>query len=124
MKRRVFFGLFTLPFFGKVAPAGTTIPFVARASPAAGNRILTMDMITREAVRLWKNSAPFLKHIDGVPQYVQPGNAEAVIGSAARIRLPVDYIVQSGGGATLREAEHQPMAKVTPPRDKSEGAPL
>ena len=59
------------------------------------NTLLTIDMITREALRLWKNTNAFMMHVSTQydDQYAKSG---AKIGSTLRIRLPVDYIVSDG----------------------------
>ena len=61
----------------------------------AGNSLLTINMITREALRLWKNTNSFLQHISQQydDQYARVG---AKIGSTLRIRLPNDYITRKG----------------------------
>mgnify|MGYP003344115036 CR=1 FL=1 len=59
------------------------------------NSLLTINMITREAVRLWVNTNSFLQHIDTQydDQFAVTG---AKIGQSLRIRLPNDYTVRSG----------------------------
>ena len=59
------------------------------------NTLLTINMITREAVRLWVNTNSFLQHIDTQydDQFAVTG---AKIGQSLRIRLPNDYTVRSG----------------------------
>lgn len=47
------------------------------------NNLLTMQMITREAVQLFRNSNTFLSTLEDMPS--------GVIGSTLRIRLPNDY---------------------------------
>jgi len=66
------------------------------------NSLLTISMITREAVRLWKNSNAFLKNIDTQydDQYAKTG---AKIGSALRIRLPNDFVVRTGAAASVQD---------------------
>jgi P22 coat protein - gene protein 5 len=68
----------------------------------AGNSLLTIDMITREAVRLFKNSNLFIMNIDTQydPQFAIDG---AKIGSTLRIRLPNDYVVTSGPAMQLQD---------------------
>src|ERR1700753_295130 len=59
------------------------------------NSLLTINMITREAVRLWKNSNAFLQNID--MQYDDSfARTGAKIGTSLRIRLPNDYTVRTG----------------------------
>ncbi|MES1989053.1 MAG: P22 phage major capsid protein family protein [Pseudomonadota bacterium] len=72
----------------------------------AGNSLLTIDMITREAVRLFKNSNLFIMNMDTQydPQFAIDG---AKIGSTLRIRLPNDYIVTSGTALQLQSTTEQ-----------------
>lgn len=57
------------------------------------NSFLIIDMITREAVRLFMNSNAFLKSID--EQYDREFTAtNARIGSTLRIRYPSDFAVK------------------------------
>jgi hypothetical protein len=61
----------------------------------AGNALLTINMITREAVRLWKNSNAFIQNIN--MQYDDSfARTGAKIGTSLRIRLPNDYTVRTG----------------------------
>lgn len=70
------------------------------------NTLLTLNQITREAIRLWKNSNSFLQNVD--TQYDdQFANAGAKIGTALRIRLPNDYVVRSGPGAQPQDTAEQ-----------------
>lgn len=70
------------------------------------NSLLTIQMITREAVRLWKNSNAFIQHIDTQydDSYAQSG---AKIGNALKIRLPNDYIVRTGPAAQPQDTAEQ-----------------
>lgn len=65
------------------------------------NTILTIDMITREAVRLWRNTNAFIQHIE-----MQYDDSFAVtgakIGDTLRIRLPNDYTVRTGPAAQVQ----------------------
>ena len=66
------------------------------------NTILTINMITREAVRLWVNTNSFLQHID--TQYDdQFAITGAKIGQSLRIRLPNDYTVRNGPVAQIQD---------------------
>lgn len=66
------------------------------------NSLLTIDMITREAVRLFTNSNAFLMNVDR--QYSDEFAKEgAKIGDTLRIRLPNDYTVESGAAITTIE---------------------
>lgn len=70
------------------------------------NSLLTINMITREAVRLWKNSNAFLQNIDR--QYDSDfAKSGAKIGSSLRIRLPNDFIVRSGATAAPQDTTEQ-----------------
>lgn len=64
------------------------------------NSLLTLGGITREAVRLWKNSNAFLNSIDR--QYDQEyRNRGAKIGEQLRIRLPNDFVARTGPTLSL-----------------------
>ena len=66
------------------------------------NSLLTINMITREAVRLWKNSNAFLQNID--MQYDDSfAKTGAKIGTALRVRLPNDYTVRTGAAASVQD---------------------
>jgi hypothetical protein len=63
-------------------------------------------MITREAVRLWKNSNAFIQHVD--MQYDDNfAKTGAKIGSSLRIRLPNDFTVRSGPAAQVQDTAEQ-----------------
>ena len=70
------------------------------------NTILTINMITREAVRLWKNSNEFIQHIDQQydDQFAKTG---AKIGTTVRIRLPNDFTVRHGPAAQVQDTSEQ-----------------
>lgn len=70
------------------------------------NNILTISMITREAIELFVNSNAFLKNIDR--QFDEEfGRAGAKIGSQLRIRLPNDFVVTSGPGISVQDTAEQ-----------------
>ena len=64
------------------------------------NTLLTLGGITREAIRLWKNTNAFLQNIDTQydSSYARTG---AKIGSQLRIRLPNDFTVRTGQAVSL-----------------------
>lgn len=70
------------------------------------NTLLTINLITREAVRLWKNSNAFLQNVD-----MQYDDSFAVtgakIGSALRIRLPNDFTVTTGPALNVQDTAEQ-----------------
>jgi hypothetical protein len=70
------------------------------------NSLLTIDMITREALRLFKNSNAFLQQVDRQydDQFAQTG---AKIGDTLRIRLPNDYVVRTGAAASVQDTNEQ-----------------
>jgi P22 coat protein - gene protein 5 len=72
----------------------------------AGNSLLTVDQITSEAVRLFKNSNLFIMNMDTQydPAFAIDG---AKIGSTLRIRLPNDYIVRQGPAMQLQNTTEQ-----------------
>lgn len=70
------------------------------------NSLLTINMITREAVRLWKNSNSFIQNID--TQYDDSfANTGAKIGTSLRIRLPNDFTVTTGPAASVQDTAEQ-----------------
>jgi hypothetical protein len=70
------------------------------------NSLLTINMITREAIRLWKNSNAFLQNIDR--QYDSDfAKSGAKIGSSLRIRLPNDFTVRTGATASPQDTTEQ-----------------
>ena len=70
------------------------------------NSLLTINMITKEAVRLWKNSNEFLRNID--TQYDDSfAKSGAKIGTALRIRLPNDFTVTTGPAASVQDTAEQ-----------------
>lgn len=63
-------------------------------------------MITREAVRLWKNTNAFIQNINR--QYDDSFAIEgAKIGSALRVRLPNDYTVRTGPALQVQDTAEQ-----------------
>lgn len=70
------------------------------------NSLLTPSMITREALRLFKNSNLFLRNIDKQydPQFAKEG---AKIGDTLRIRLPNDYTVRTGRVAVPQDTNEK-----------------
>ena len=70
------------------------------------NSLLTINMITREAVRLWKNSNEFIQNIDTQydSSFAQTG---AKIGTSLRIRLPNDFTVTTGPAASVQDTAEQ-----------------
>lgn len=72
----------------------------------AGNSLLTIDMITAEAVRLFKNSNLFIMNMD--TQYDGSFAIDgAKIGQILRIRLPNDYVVTDGPAMQLQSTSEQ-----------------
>ena len=70
------------------------------------NTLLTINLITREAVRLWKNSNAFLQNVD--MQYDDSfAVSGAKIGNTLRIRLPNDYVVRTGPGLSVQDTAEQ-----------------
>ncbi len=70
------------------------------------NSYLTIDMITAEAVRLFKNSNLFVMNMD--TQYSKEFAVDgAKIGDTLRIRLPSDFIVNSGPAMSLQDNTQQ-----------------
>ena len=70
------------------------------------NSLLTINMITREAVRLWKNSNAFIQNVD--MQYDESfAVTGAKIGSTLRIRLPNDFTVTTGPALSVQDTAEQ-----------------
>jgi hypothetical protein len=70
------------------------------------NNILTIDMITREALRLFINTNNFIRNLDRQydDSFAQDG---AKIGEQLRIRLPNDYTVREGAAASPQATNEQ-----------------
>ena len=68
--------------------------------------LLTIDMITRMAVTLWKNSNLFVQNVDTQydDQFARTG---AKIGTSLRIRLPNDYTVNTGAAVSFQDTAEQ-----------------
>lgn len=70
------------------------------------NSLLTINMITREAIRLWKNSNAFIQNVD--TQYDETyAKSGAKQGTALRIRLPNDFTVRTGAAASVQDTSEQ-----------------
>jgi hypothetical protein len=70
------------------------------------NSLLTISMITRESLRLFKNTNSFIQHID--KQYDDSFAVQgAKIGSSLRVRLPNDYTVRTGQAAQPQDTAEQ-----------------
>jgi hypothetical protein len=70
------------------------------------NNLLTISMITREAIELFVNSNMFIRNIDR--QYDSEfGKSNAKIGSQLRIRLPNDYTVRHGPAVQVQDTQEQ-----------------
>lgn len=70
------------------------------------NSLLTINMITREAVALWKNSNMFIQNIDS--QYDNSfANTGAKVGTNLRVRLPNDYVVRTGAALQAQDTAEQ-----------------
>ena len=71
-----------------------------------GNSLLTIDMVSVETVRIFKNSNLFIQNVD-----TQYDNAFAIngakIGDSLRIRLPNDYVVHDGPAMQLQDTSEQ-----------------
>lgn len=70
------------------------------------NTLLTDSVITRKAVRLFKNTNLFIQNIDTQydGRFAQDG---AKIGDTLRIRLPNDYVVANGPAASVQDTTEQ-----------------
>lgn len=70
------------------------------------NNLLTVSWITREALRIFRNSNWFLRTVNREFDD-EFGRAGRKIGSTLRIRLPNDYIVRSGPTAVPQDTTEQ-----------------
>jgi len=61
--------------------------------PVTPNSLLTISMIEREAIRLFRNANYFLQTVG--TEFDDDFAAEAEIGSSLRIRLPNDYEIRA-----------------------------
>ena len=70
------------------------------------NSLLTINNITREAVRLWKNTNAFLQAVDTQydGSFAQTGAKQ---GTSLRIRLPNDFVVRTGQAANVQDTQEQ-----------------
>jgi len=70
------------------------------------NTLLTISMITLEAIRLFINSNEFIQHIDRQydDSFAQTG---AKIGQSLRIRLPNDFVVATGPALSAQDTAEQ-----------------
>lgn len=108
-RRSLITGLVALVAAPAIMKVASLMPVNAALQP--GNNLLTLQQITREAVRLFKNSNKFIRNykpgeeaqLDVLfgPVYVRSGWSEfaadgAKVGSQLRIRLPNDYVVSDG----------------------------
>lgn len=75
------------------------------------NTLLTIDMITKSAVELFKNSNAFIQNLDTQydDQFAKPGMK---IGNTLRIRLPNDYTVRTGTAAQPQDTNEQSITLV------------
>ena len=73
------------------------------------NALLTINMITAQAVMIFKNSNAFMQNLD--TQYDSSfAVVGAKIGSALRIRLPLDYTVTDGPGFSAQDSVEQSIS--------------
>jgi len=82
----------------------------------AGNQILTISMITRAAVRIWKNTNFFIQNINTQydDQFARDG---AKIGTSLRIRLPNEYTVRHGPAAQPQDTNEQQIVMTLATQD-------
>ena len=70
------------------------------------NNLLTISMITREAIEIFVNSNAFIKNVDR--QFDDEfGRAGAKIGNQLKIRLPNDFVVASGPALSVQDTQEQ-----------------
>lgn len=70
------------------------------------NSLLTINMITNEAVRLWENTNSFIQNINRQydNSFAQSG---AKIGTQLRVRYPNDYVVNDGPAISIQDTTEQ-----------------
>ncbi len=73
------------------------------------NSLLTINMLTAQAVMIFKNSNAFMQNVDTQydSSFAQTG---AKIGNSLRIRLPLDYTVTDGPGLSAQDSVEQSIA--------------
>lgn len=72
------------------------------------NSLLTISMITAEAVMIFKNSNAFMQNLS--TQYDSSfAISGAKIGSQLRVRLPLDYTVTDGPGLQTQDSQEQQL---------------
>ena len=79
-------GLISLVAAPAIVRAGSLMPIRGELLVKSSNTLLTLNMITREAVRLFANSNKFLQSLDEYDDLFK--REQYVIGSQLRIRLP------------------------------------
>lgn len=80
------------------------------------NSLLTITMITRAAVRIWKNTNFFIQNINTQydDQYARTG---AKIGTSLKIRLPNEYTVRHGAAASVQDTQEQQITMTLATQD-------
>ena len=80
------------------------------------NTVITIDMITRAAVSLFKNSNMFIRNLN--TQYDDMFAIDgAKVGDKVRIRLPNDYVVRSGSALSAQDTTEQyTTLQLNPPK--------
>lgn len=72
-----------------VMPNEEVLQAIVPVASSGRNGLQTVNMITREAIRLWKNSNAFMQNVD--MQYDDPFFLNAAVGNVLQIRLPNTY---------------------------------
>lgn len=73
------------------------------------NNLLTIDMITEFATRLWMNANPFLRNVN--TQYDNQFAVDgAKIGQSLRVRLPNEYTTRSGAAAQVQDTAEKSIS--------------
>lgn len=111
-RRSILTGLVALVAAPAIVKVSSLMPVNSKLVPSwpigYGNSLLTIDEITREAVRLFQNSNAFIEKMDREYEFyngeqwskdeldVFAKRGGQKIGDVLRIRLPNDYIVSDG----------------------------
>lgn len=112
-RRSILTGLVALVAAPAIVRVGSLMPVNSGLVP--GNALLTVDQITREAVRLFQNGHTFRALMERQVEINKAWAADdAKIGSQLRIRLPNDFVVIDGPPSVLRYNKERRSIDVVP----------
>jgi hypothetical protein len=91
--------------------------------PPSGRDLLTINIVTQEALKLFRNSNSFLRTIEQ-QHHEAAGHSDASIGSALRIRLPDDYCIKTSATTmSLDEYSRTVLERRTPSDNPPDATP-